>query len=880
MKSLFLLLFAALINTAAQAARQAPSQTAPQARLMPGVSSPVKTTPRVAPKPAPIPANARTVPPTPQFSQMFNPNTNQFPRSSLHDFSGLVEAPAGRRGFVSTRGDHFYWADGSRARFWGINVANTSLQASEREIDAMIENFRRAGFNLLRLHHFDERGGIIDLEKDNSREFVPARLKKLDYWIYKAKQAGIYIYLDLLDYRRFKEGDGVVNAEAIGRAARPYAVFDARLIELQKEYARKLMRDHVNPYTGLAYADDPAIVMLEIYDESGLFMRRGVWRTMPEPYATHFKKLWNDLLQAKYKDTSTLINAWNMALQPGENLEAGTIELPAMTWTPNQLPPDQRVFAAASRRNEGALFAYDVHVRYFREMKSYLRGIGVKIPVCVTGRFEDLADLKSMSAELDFIGSNFYYDHPYWGTGLPAWKPPSYFHNLHPLRHVDEKSFAANVSLGRIKGKPYVIREWNYCWPNRNRGAGILEAAAYAALHDIDALILFVYETVPSPRVSYFNVRSDPTRWGLVGIGAQIYLKGLVRPARNRVVIPYNNVDVFSYDRYDQMLYALGWTTRVENDFYDGKTYQAPDDVTLIVPPGRSASGEYSGAPAVLYTRSLVRDLAGRTVFAPDYLARYGLTLSPIDTALHYDGLLYDAGVVRARRDLALPLSLVQGMGHRAIGIGASADAVGGFVDAQNKRLVFGSLTSTEAMRAAIEAMRLFNGAPNLRPQVARGVYVSDTQELKRDAMKATLAIETPQVAMLAGNWGASGTARVLRAQNLRGGTLVALSLDGRALEQSRRFVVKMVTDARNVDEVVGRDPRFVRSPKGQWQATVLGRGPVTTQGRISPMPLRVSLGKKQLLDVYLSGGSWELLVDGNTKKFYCDTPGARYVLH
>src|SRR5690606_29065073 len=134
----------------------------------------------------------------------------------------------------------------------------------DAEIDAMVMNFKRAGLNLIRLHHFDERDGIINLDAADSRHFVPARLKQLDYWIYKAKQNGLYIYLDLLDYRRFKEGDGVPNAEAIGRAARPYNIFDRRLIELQKEYARKLLREHVNPYTGLAYADDPAVVMLEI----------------------------------------------------------------------------------------------------------------------------------------------------------------------------------------------------------------------------------------------------------------------------------------------------------------------------------------------------------------------------------------------------------------------------------------------------------------------------------------------------------------------------------------------------------------------------------------------------------------------------------------
>jgi hypothetical protein len=141
-----------------------------------------------------------------------------------------------------------------------------------------------------------------------------------------------------------------------------------------------------------------------------------------------------------------------------------------------------------------------------------------------------LADLKSMSEELDFIGSNFYYDHPYWAQGAKAWTPPSFFHNHNPMSDIDDRSMAAAVSLARIKNKPFVVREWNYCWPNRNRAAGMVEAAAYAALHDIDAMILFVYETRPTARVSYFNVRSDPTRWGLCGVGAQIFLKGLIKP--------------------------------------------------------------------------------------------------------------------------------------------------------------------------------------------------------------------------------------------------------------------------------------------------------------------------------------------------------------
>jgi hypothetical protein len=820
---------------------------------------------------------------------VLDPNVTPFPRASLHNFSDLLEAPAGKRGFVTSKNGHFYFEDGTRARFWGINVANTSLQESEADIATMISTFRSAGFNLVRLHHFDERGGIIDLDAPDSRQLLAERLKKLDYWIYKAKQAGLYVYLDLLDYRRFKEGDGVPNAEAIGRAARPYAVFDPRLIELQKEYARKLLRDHVNSYTGLAYADDPAVVMLEIYDESGLFMKRGVWREMPEPYATNFKKLWNDWLKARYKNTDTLLRAWAdgkgaSALTPGESLEAGNIELPAMTWNEKQVPEAQRVYAMLPRRNDGAVFAYTVHKKYFQDMKSYLKSIGVRIPVSVTGRFDDMADLKSISDELDFIGTNFYYDHPYWGTGAPAWKPPSYFHNENPLSDIDATSMAAQMSLARIKGKPLVVREWNYCWPNRNRAAGIIEAASYAALHDLDAMILFVYETRPTARVSYFNVRSDPSRWGLVGIGASIFLKNLIAPSKHRVIVPYNAVDTFTYTRYHQPFYALGWATRVENDFYD-HTYRADNNKTdLLVMPGRSGYGIFEGAPAILQTSNLTRDLAGRQSSTPEYLKEYQMKARrAVDLNLTYGGVLYPTGK-QLQRDLqwSLPLKQIIASGKKPIGTNAQWGVANGFVDTQNKRLVFSSLESGEVLRAALDAMEMFHGVPNSHEATQQNVFSSDTGEMLRDSANGRLIVSTPKLQILAGNLSGVGRTRVpgLRVRGLKTGTLAALSLDGKPLVESRQFVVKMVTDARNADEVAGRDPRFIKQPKGQSMITTLGQGPVVTGGQSSDTPISISLENRPLLDVYLSGGSFELYVDGDNWQFHCDTPGTRLVLH
>jgi hypothetical protein len=741
---------------------------------------------------------------------ILNPNLALFPRSSLHDFSDLVPAAPANRGFLQSRDGHFFWQDGTRARFWGINVANHTLMVPDEQIVAMVKNFRQAGFNLIRLHHFDERNGIIDMTRNDSQHFIEERLRKIDFWIYQAHLNGISIYIDLLDYRQFKTGDDVPNPDAIGRAARPYAVFDPRLIELQKEYAKVLLT-HVNPYTKLAYVNDPTVVMLEIYDESGLLMRRAVWREMPEPYNTEFRKLWNGWLRERYKSTSALRAAWGDALGADESLENDTVELPLMTWTPQSAPEAQRFYASLPRRNDGARFAVSVHQKYFQEMREYLKSIGVKIPISVTGRFDDLADMKSISSELDFIGANFYYDHPYWASGKPAWQLPSYFHCENPLQDNDEHSFAAVMGLAKVHNKPLVVREWNYCWPNPGRGAGMLEAASYAAFQDIDAMILFTYETSTTARVSYFNVRSDPARWGLVGIAAQIFLKRLIPPARYKVIIPYSDQDTFTYTSYYQPLYSLGWFARLENDFYDAQ-YQAPDKSTLLVSPGRSLQESMSGAPSVLWRN-------GETSAKPIWNMR-------------------------------------------------------------TKQVQLGMTTSRQALAAGLDALHQFFGAPFDWKVLLDGKFVSDGGRLVRDIKKGTLFINTPQLQAVMGNLGNEAQIGALKVRGLPQGTLAFLSLDGLPVGQSRRFVLKMVTDASNVDQAVKRDPRFAHRPDGQWMVDVYGNGPVTEGGKTSAQPVEVWRGNQLLVKIYQSGGGFELLMKNGRWQFYSDTRGARFAVY
>ena len=52
--------------------------------------------------------------------------------------------------------------------------------------------------------------------KANTMDLDPVSLDRLYYLIYCLKQEGIYVYMDLLTYRRFKSGDGVEAADDWG----------------------------------------------------------------------------------------------------------------------------------------------------------------------------------------------------------------------------------------------------------------------------------------------------------------------------------------------------------------------------------------------------------------------------------------------------------------------------------------------------------------------------------------------------------------------------------------------------------------------------------------------------------------------------------------
>ncbi len=212
----------------------------------------------------------------------------------------LVDAPGDdparvidARGFVRTDANgHFIFSNTSeRVRFWGINfgcAANfppcpdyppqpwepCDIYAAEK----LAARLAKLGFNAVRMHLIDDPSGMIWLDpSEDTKQLSPFGLGRLDYFVYQLKRHGIYVDLNLHAGREFTRNDGVTDADAFAGTEltknRGATMFDPIMIALQKRYAAQLLQ-HVNPYTGLAYADDPVILTTETSNEDSFF---GPW---------------------------------------------------------------------------------------------------------------------------------------------------------------------------------------------------------------------------------------------------------------------------------------------------------------------------------------------------------------------------------------------------------------------------------------------------------------------------------------------------------------------------------------------------------------------------------------------------------------------------
>lgn len=395
---------------------------------------------------------------------------------TILDCSRFVEAPTGKHGFLTTKGDRFVFQDGTPARFWGAQVN----PLGKPQVDFMVRRMRRQGINITRLHGLEF---LSDRQGKTSSDYSPNGWDRMDYLISKLGENGIYIILDT-DYPLiypFKPGDNIPELPEGGPA--PYAeFFDERVAAVLRQRMVDVFT-HWNPYTKKRYCDDPTVALVEVLNEDSLF-----WGEIPERYRDRIEGMFQAWLRNKRGEQAAANARW----QPNHDL----------LFQPMRAHPEKLALAQDQLR-----FMEELEEKYWAGSREAMRKAGVKVPIAGTnwqGHGSPTTRIHMLGqSKMDYIDRHGYWDHPQ-GEGDLKWAiATARFHNLPMVKavrpdqdhlvYLGVENLVTEKAWEQVLGMPMTISEWNTCLPNEYSLEGTGLMAAYGLLQGWDGSLEFGY---------------------------------------------------------------------------------------------------------------------------------------------------------------------------------------------------------------------------------------------------------------------------------------------------------------------------------------------------------------------------------------------------
>ena len=380
------------------------------------------------------------------------PWTNDVKPGSILDFSSVVprEAPAGKFGFarVSPEGHFVFEKDAKKTprRFVGGNLCFDANFLSKEQADRAVRDFVARGWNTIRFHHID-----VTITKDqwndiwNRRtypEISPEQLDRLDYLLAACKKAGIYVTFDLYAMGSYGSCEGFDKPLHCGTIKAIVPIHRPA----EDQWFKRAMEifDHVNPYTGVKWRDEPSVLFVTLLNEDSI---ASVWWGAADVYV------------AKYNE-----------------------------WAKGKGYP-QYEKKDIGKHKEFAEFVHEVKADANRRMAKRLHDAGVRTLVS-GGNWWDTQQQTYEREALEVVDNHQYSDHPQGDYSKPAF----HINNTADIQS-GHPTYATPIMMAptRVWGKPFTVTEWNFCNPKKWRAEAGLMMGAYASLQDWDAIYRFAW---------------------------------------------------------------------------------------------------------------------------------------------------------------------------------------------------------------------------------------------------------------------------------------------------------------------------------------------------------------------------------------------------
>ncbi len=461
----------------------------------------------------------------------FDPPSDNFTPTPL-DQRALNQEQAGAGGFIRARnGEFLIEGSGERLRFWGMNAGHGVLQLSPEGMRRYARRQAKYGVNLVRLH------GPIWRE-DAFREFDQEKLDRIHRFAAALREQGIYLALSVYFpvWMQIGQNDGFPGYS--GQQPFSLAYFSPEFQKVQRGWWRSLLTT-VNPHTGLSLAKDPALAMVELVNEdSTLFWTFQPYGTIPMEQSADLERQFGAWLSKKYGDLGATYARWESEPANNDNVAAGRIAfmgLWEMATERHQRAQDTAEFLSRSMRD------------YYADMQAFLRKeLGLEaLTVCSNWQTADQRILGPLddwaNSVCDVMDRHGYHSGVHEGEAATyAVRAGNEYEDRSALRidfspKPEGQEQSAGLSMpfveARVNGKPSVVSELGWTWPNRFRAEGPLMTSVYSSLHGLDGPMFFATEAMGWENMLGKFTVSDPATMGVFPAAARAFRKRMVRTA-------------------------------------------------------------------------------------------------------------------------------------------------------------------------------------------------------------------------------------------------------------------------------------------------------------------------------------------------------------
>ncbi|HET6891380.1 MAG TPA: hypothetical protein VFH31_09780, partial [Pyrinomonadaceae bacterium] len=382
--------------------------------------------------------------------------------------------------YVIAKDGHFY-VGAERVRLWGYTM--TMSYRNYAEITNVAERYSKLGVNAARPF---ANGAQFYGNSSNLPFFAPSKkgdnslLDRYDFTIAELKRKGIFIQatalyqMDKLSLTTWPDAEvRQITTSTTSDAVRAYIhgvapylspAYEAMLVQHIKNFL-----NHVNPYTGRKYADEPVFAGWELMNESHFVscvfsapcINGTATNKIPPVLKAHLLRLWKDWQQAN----STSVSA---SLPPTET-----------TWNKSDLP----------KHREYRKFVVEQFIKVSKRLEAVARaqGPGVKVqPISYnTYAGSPLLAQHAASAAGDYVEGTLYQS-PLKND------PSSRFHPFSPWLTARVRGMY-NLTNVPTEGKPFVVYETSFFRPYTYRQEWGPLMLGTAATQDWDGMYLYSY---------------------------------------------------------------------------------------------------------------------------------------------------------------------------------------------------------------------------------------------------------------------------------------------------------------------------------------------------------------------------------------------------